>query len=264
VLAAEFESATSFAGLMRANTPVSRMMTTYTRRGPGQTYLKSVLSERVNKLISLHDLDLEINPLKVYDQMIKDIEAATGSECVLPKAVTSEEAAQNPDVQAIIAPRVKTLMEIGASFLSIILSSIDQIPYGIRWICKQIRSLCKRKFPESTDVQKASLIGGFFMLRFVNPAIVTPQAYMLVDGDPKKHPRRTLTLIAKLLQNLANKPTHTKEPFMSVLNPFVEHNEARFQKFLNDICDVGDFYESLEVRLTHSDGTVYCFVQKGY
>jgi Ras GTPase-activating-like protein IQGAP2/3 len=101
------------------------------------------LSERVNKLISLKDLDLEINPLKVYDQMIRDIEAAMEGECKLPKSVTTEVAAANPDVQAIIAPRVKTLMEIGASFLSVIMSSIDQIPYGIRWICKQIRSLAK-------------------------------------------------------------------------------------------------------------------------
>jgi Ras GTPase-activating-like protein IQGAP2/3 len=142
VLAAEFESASSFAGLMRANTPISRMMTTYTRRGPGQAYLKVVLSERLNKLLSLKDLDLEINPLKVYEQMIRDIENSMG-ECQLPKSVTSEEASMNPDVQAIIAPRVKTLMEIGASFLSVIMSSVDQIPYGIRWICKQIRSLTK-------------------------------------------------------------------------------------------------------------------------
>ena len=39
------------------------------------------------------------------------------------------------------------------------------------------------------------VIGGFFFLRFINPAIVTPQAYMLVDGVPAKHPRRTLTLV---------------------------------------------------------------------
>jgi Ras GTPase-activating-like protein IQGAP2/3 len=40
-----------------------------------------------------------------------------------------------------------------------------------------------------------TLIGGFFFLRFVNPAIVTPQTYMLVDGNPGKHPIRTLTLV---------------------------------------------------------------------
>jgi Ras GTPase-activating-like protein IQGAP2/3 len=41
------------------------MMTTYTRRGPGQSYIKGVLSERINSLIEHKDLNLEINPLKV-------------------------------------------------------------------------------------------------------------------------------------------------------------------------------------------------------
>ena len=41
------------------------MMTTYTRRGPGQSYLKSVLAERINSLIEHKDLNLEINPVKV-------------------------------------------------------------------------------------------------------------------------------------------------------------------------------------------------------
>lgn len=41
------------------------MMTTYTRRGPGQTYLKSVLAEKIYSLIEHKDLNLEINPLKV-------------------------------------------------------------------------------------------------------------------------------------------------------------------------------------------------------
>jgi hypothetical protein len=56
---------TDFGSLLRANTPVSRMMTTYTRRGPGQTYLKRVLADKINSLIEHKDLNLEINPLKV-------------------------------------------------------------------------------------------------------------------------------------------------------------------------------------------------------
>ena len=53
----------------------------------------------------------------------------------------------------------------------------------------------QRKYPEATDYAICSLIGGFFFLRFINPAIVTPQAYMLVEGVPAKFPRRTLTLV---------------------------------------------------------------------
>jgi Ras GTPase-activating-like protein IQGAP2/3 len=115
----------------------------------------------------------------------------------LPRSVPTDVAAANPDVRAIIEPRLKMLMEIANSFLATILVSMDKVPYGIRWICKQIKSLTKRKYPEASDFAICSLIGGFFFLRFINPAIVTPQAYMLVDGVPNKHPRRTLTMVRR-------------------------------------------------------------------
>lgn len=162
VLSAQFETATEFGSLLRANTPVSRMMTTYTRRGPGQSYLKSVLAERINSLIEHKDLNLEINPLKVglaicptyvpnliaaaqvYEQMCNSIQDETGTlPDDLPKSVSPESAAANPDVQNIIAPRLTMLMEIANSFLLTIMDSLDSVPYGIRWICKQIRSLTK-------------------------------------------------------------------------------------------------------------------------
>lgn len=65
VLSTQFETATDFGSLIRTNTPVSRMMTNYTRRGPGKGYLKEALSECINSLIEHKDLDLEINPVKV-------------------------------------------------------------------------------------------------------------------------------------------------------------------------------------------------------
>lgn len=53
--------------------------------------------------------------------------------------------------------------------------------------------------------------------------------------------------IAKMLQNLANKPSYAKEAYMLPSNPFVESNKTRMNKFLNELCEVGDFYESLEM-----------------
>lgn len=151
--------------------------------------------------------------------MIQQIEDETGQlPPHLPKSVPPEVAQANPDVQAIITPRLTMLMEIANSFLLTIIDSLESVPYGIRWICKQIRSLTKvttvypgntnvtdyplfqRKYPDATDYAICSLIGGFFFLRFINPAIVTPQAYMLVDGVPAKYPRRTLTLVSRTIQ----------------------------------------------------------------
>lgn len=223
-------------------------MTTYTRRGPGQSYLKTVLADRINGLIELKDLDLEINPLKVYEGMLAQIEEdGLPLPSNLPRGVTNEQAAENPQVQAIIEPRLTMLMDLADGFLTTIIDGLEETPYGIRWICKQIRSLTKRKYPDANDQVICTLIGGFFFLRFINPAIVTPKSYMLIDGNPAERPRRTLTLMAKMLQNLANKPSYGKEPYMAKLNPFVERNKLRINKFMLDLCEVADFYESLEM-----------------
>ncbi len=76
--------------------------------------------------------------------MVTQIEEETGTlPANLPRGVPPEVAAANADVQAIIAPRLTMLMEIANSFLLTIIESLDTVPYGIRWICKQIRSLTR-------------------------------------------------------------------------------------------------------------------------
>ena len=267
VLAHQFDDTAEFANLLRQNTPVSRMMTTYTRRGPGQLYLKTILGQRINSLIEHSDLNLEINPLKIYEELAKLEEEKDPSNEIRP-ATTAEEAAQNKAVQEAIPPRVAILMQLANSFLNTIIDSLEHVPYGIRWICKQIRSLTRRKYPDASELAVCTQIGGFFFLRYINPAIVTPQAYMLIDNCPEEQPRRTLTLIAKLLQNLANKPSYAKEPYMVHLAPFIDQNKARLNIFLNRLCEVPDFYDTLEVSFPWSyiflrlDGSIYCSIKE--
>eukprot|EP00732_Lithocolla_globosa_P002439 Lithocolla_globosa_v1_NODE_1599_length_2457_cov_19.375520.p1 type:complete len:750 gc:universal NODE_1599_length_2457_cov_19.375520:74-2323(+) len=251
VLTTQFEETKDgeMGTLMRANTPVSRMMTTYTRRGPGQHYLKSVLSSCLKSLAQQNDVNLEINPLKVYEQMINDMEVETGQDSPLPRGVTYDVAATNQQVQNLIAPRLVKLRELSEVFLNVILNSLEMVPYGIRWICKQIRLLAKRAFPDASDFAVGSLIGAFYMLRFMNPAIVAPQAYMLDEsqGTMSGFCRRTVTMIAKMLQNLTNKPNYSKEAYMLPLNGFVDDNKERMTKFFFDLCEVEDFFEQLEI-----------------
>lgn len=61
----------------------------------------------------------------------------------MPRSVAPEVAAAHPEVQNQIAPRLAMLMEIANTFLVTIMDSLEAVPYGIRWICKQIRSLTR-------------------------------------------------------------------------------------------------------------------------
>ena len=92
-----------------------------------------------------------------------------------------------------------------------------------------------------------SLIGGFFLLRFVNPAIVTPQAFLLVESKLSAETKRNLTLVAKLLQNVANnvKFGGVKEQFMAPLNAFLNAVQSRVNDFFDELTRV----QSLDERL---------------
>jgi len=80
-------------------------------------------------------------------------------------------------------------------------------------------------------------VGGFVFLRFVNPAVLFPVVYGLIDEVPDTPAaKRQLILIAKVLQNLANGVKFgQKEAFMIPLNDFIESNQASYRKFLEEI-----------------------------
>ena len=52
--------------------------------------------------------------------------------------------------------------------------TIDEVPFGIRWLCKATRALVHEKFPEAETERINAFIGGFFFLRYINPIIATP------------------------------------------------------------------------------------------
>eukprot|EP01117_Protostelium_nocturnum_P007271 TRINITY_DN25_c0_g1_i1.p1 TRINITY_DN25_c0_g1~~TRINITY_DN25_c0_g1_i1.p1 ORF type:complete len:454 (-),score=173.99 TRINITY_DN25_c0_g1_i1:1447-2808(-) len=249
VLQEDIQEATSLGTLMRANTALTRMMTTYTRRGPGQSYLKTTLTSILNELLADDKLVLEINPVKVYEAYIIDYETRTGQTCPLPKKPSPEEAAATPEIKKIVESRILQLDQIAKKFINELIKSLSTVPYGIRWICKQIRELVKAKFPTGTREQVVSFIGGFYLLRFVNPAVVTPQAFMIVDTKLSANSRRNLTLLAKILQNLANNTQlgGLKEGYMAPLNSCLDSLRPKFNEFLEELTKVEDLDEHLHL-----------------
>jgi hypothetical protein len=80
-------------------------------------------------------------------------------------------------------------------------------------------------------------IGSMLFLRLYCPAISVPSETSLVNERPKDNAKRTLTLIAKILQNLANGVRFgRKEPFMTVMNPFISDNLENIKRFFDDIA----------------------------
>eukprot|EP00474_Spongospora_subterranea_P010430 CRZ10888.1 hypothetical protein [Spongospora subterranea] len=246
ILHAEFSSALSMGSLLRANTAVTNMMTAYSRRGPGLSILSDILSEPLKRITSETSLDLELNPVAVYKDMISQRETETGQSFTGPRDCSYEECCKNPEVAELLESRRARLIELATDILQRICNNVEHVPYGMRWICKKLKDLSTHFFPGADNRRVGSMVGGYIYLRFFNPVVVTPDALDFVRGKVSKKMRRNLILIAKLLQNLSNDLKFgEKEPYMTECNSFIESSRDMLDRYFERLVDVNDLSTQL-------------------
>ena len=276
LMAGELANAQSINEFFRQNSVLTRMLTTYTRRGPGFRYINVVQGAIVRELAarsssSDEKLSLEINPSKVFEELAAKYRAEhEGAEIwgeEREAAPPPEEHADLPYVKEAIAARVPVIEGYMERLLSEYERHVDDVPYEMRWICRQVKELIRARWHRVGFEQVCTMIGGFFILRFLNPALISPAEYGVPakeDGSGgniqlSQEARRNLTVIAKVQQNLSNSVrfSETKERFMTPLNCIFDRLSTRFLRFLDALTEVDDLDHHLSldsyVRLAKLD-----------
>merc|ERR1719259_845359 len=116
-----------------------------------------------------------------------------------------------------------------------IFDSAHAAPPVLRYICGCLQKSVSSKWPEN-EIVRTRVVSVFIFLRLLSPAIRNPKSFNLITETPSETADRTLTLVAKCLQNLANLVEFgAKEPYMNVVNPFIVRNKARMVEFLNEL-----------------------------
>lgn len=71
--------------------------------------------------------------------MIKDEESQTGEKSHLAYDVSRSQALENDKVMKIFVKRLKDLRAVTEKFVSAIMSTLAKFPYGLRYICSEIK-----------------------------------------------------------------------------------------------------------------------------
>ena len=99
-------------------------------------------------------------------------------------------------------------------------------------------------------------------LRFLNPALVLPHEFGIVDAEPLPRIKRGLTLVSKILQNIANHVMFTKEFHMRCFNDYLRSTFEPVTNFVRSISEpmnlttVMPFDEQQPIETRPPDSTV--------
>ncbi|PNJ56780.1 IQGAP3 isoform 4 [Pongo abelii] len=146
--------------VVTGNPTVVRLVVRFYRNGRGQSALQEILGKVIQDVLEDKVLSVHTDPVHLYKNWINQTEAQTGQRSHLPYDVTPEQALSHPEVQRRLDIALRNLLAMTDKFLLAITSSVDQIPYGMRYVAKVLKATLAEKFPDATDseVYKASFI----------------------------------------------------------------------------------------------------------
>ncbi|XP_001364413.1 ras GTPase-activating-like protein IQGAP1 isoform X1 [Monodelphis domestica] len=238
--------------IVTGNPTVIKMVVSFNRGARGQNALRQILAPVVKEIMDDKSLNIKTDPVDIYKSWVNQMESQTGEASKLPYDVTPEQALSHEEVKTRLDSSIRNMRAVTDKFLSAIVGSVDKIPYGMRFIAKVLKDSLHEKFPDAGEDELLKIIGNLLYYRYMNPAIVAPDAFDIIDlsagGQLTTDQRRNLGSIAKMLQHAAsNKMFLGDNSHLSIINEYLSHSYQKFRRFFQAACDVPELQDKFNV-----------------
>ncbi|KFQ14411.1 Ras GTPase-activating-like IQGAP1, partial [Leptosomus discolor] len=238
--------------IVTGNPTVIKMVVSFNRGARGQNALRQILAPVVKEIIDDKTLNIKTDPVDIYKSWVNQMESQTGEASKLPYDVTPEQALNHEEVRTRLDASIRNMRTVTDKFLSAIVSSVDKIPYGMRFIAKVLKDSLHEKFPDAGEDELLKIVGNLLYYRYMNPAIVAPDAFDIIDlsagGQLTTDQRRNLGSIAKMLQHAAsNKMFMGDNAHLSIINEYLLQSYQKFRRFFQAACEVPELQDKFNI-----------------
>uniref|UniRef100_A0A8C3UI31 IQ motif containing GTPase activating protein 2 n=1 Tax=Catharus ustulatus TaxID=91951 RepID=A0A8C3UI31_CATUS len=258
--------------IVTGNPTVIKMVVSFNRSARGQNTLRQLLAPVVKEIMEDKSLIINTSPVDVYKAWVNQLEMQTGEASKLPYDVTTEQALTHPEVVNKLESSIQSLRAVTDKVLTSIFSSLNMMPYGMRYIAKVLKSSLHEKFPDATEDELLKIVGNLLYYRYMNPAIVAPDGFDIIDitAGGQIHPdqRRNLGCVAKVLQHAAsNKLFEGESEHLSSMNTYLSQTYQKFRNFFQAACDVPEPEEKFNIdeysdMVTLSKPVIYISIEE--
>ncbi|KAI1826102.1 Rho GTPase activation protein [Xylaria intraflava] len=206
--------------LFRGNTLLTQALEFHMRR-LGKEYLEDTLRDKILE-INVMNPDCEVDPSRI--ERMEDLEQ-----------------------------HWKLLIQLTTDLWKFITATPNKLPAELRTILKYVRAVAEDRYGDFLRTVNYTSVSGFLFLRFICPAILNPKLFGLLQDNPRPRAQRTLTLIAKGLQALANLSSFgKKESWMEPMNKFLGHERQSFKDYVDQLCSVTSDRSAITVSASYS------------
>ncbi|NXU18793.1 IQGA2 protein, partial [Pardalotus punctatus] len=258
--------------IVTGNPTVIKMVVSFNRGARGQNTLRQLLAPVVKEIMEDKSLIINTSPVDVYKSWVNQLEMQTGEASKLPYDVTTEQALTHTEVVNKLESSIQSLRAVTDKVLTTIFSSLNMMPYGMRYIAKVLKSSLHEKFPDATEDELLKIVGNLLYYRYMNPAIVAPDGFDIIDmtAGGQIHPdqRRNLGCVAKVLQHAAsNKLFEGESEHLSSMNTYLSQTYQKFRNFFQAACDVPEPEEKFNIdeysdMVTLSKPVIYISIEE--
>lgn len=209
-----------------------KLFNSFVRSPRDRKYLKDLFGVLIKEnIIDNEALDLESDPMQIYRSAINNEELRTGQRSYRDPNVSRDQAIKDPETRELFIHHLQDLRDIADQFFSILEELLHRMPYGVRYIAQQTFEELRAKFPYEPQEQLLQIAGQWVWKQYLQPALLQPQHWGVVDRALSPLMNRNLGEVAKVLGQIASGRLFGGENiYLQPLNGYVTEAIDRLQE----------------------------------
>ncbi|KAI4913976.1 hypothetical protein J4E90_005696 [Alternaria incomplexa] len=236
----EIEGCANLHEYLRGNFFWSKLFANYVRSPRDRKFLKDVLGTVIREnIIENEHLDLESDPMQIYRSAINNEELRTGQSSRRDPNVSRDVALKDPETRGTFIHNLQDLRDVADQYFTMFEEVLHRMPYGVRYIAQQMFEELRLKFPYEAQEQLLQITGYWVWKAYIQPALLQPQHWGVVDRGLSPVMNRNLGAVAKVLSQIAGgKLFGGDDLYLQPLNSYITEAIDRLQDIWSNMINV--------------------------
>ncbi|KAG9376096.1 ras gtpase activating [Pyrenophora tritici-repentis] len=236
----EIEGCASLHEYLRGNFFWTKLFANYVRSPRDRKFLKEVLGTVIREnIIENEHLDLESDPMQIYRSAINNEELRTGQRSRRDPNVSRDVALKDPETRGTFIHNLQDLRDVADQYFTTFEEVLHRMPYGVRYIAQQMFEELRAKFPYEPQEQLLQITGHWAWKSYIQPALLQPQHWGVVDRGLSPVMNRNLGAVGKVLSQIAvGKLFGGEDIYLQPLNSYITEAIDRLQDIWSNMINV--------------------------